>query len=401
MGKAKNLKNRVSSYFSNSHHHDSKTQKLINETNFVEHIIAESEIDAFLLEANLIKKYKPFYNIKMTDDKSYPYIKISKKDIPSVTVVRKTTDQKAYYFGPYPEGSGVRSVLRIIRRIFPFESVENHSKKKCLYNHLKLCPCASALPQNKTDYLKNIKQIKNFLKGKKWAIIKDLVKEQKKYVLIEEFEKASEIQKQINSMMSITSPRFDPNLYTQKPNFYYERIKSELSSLHEILQKYMPGLAKLKRIECYDVSNTQGSSPASSMVVFSNGDSDKSQYRKFKIRSLSTPDDFLMIFQTLTRRLKRTEWQKPDLIVVDGGKGQVVSAFKAMAQNNISIPLIGLAKKEETVVIGNFTKIPVEFTEVRLPKSTPAINLLRRIRDEAHRFALSYHRYLRSKASYH
>ncbi len=387
----------MSSYFLDSRPHDSKTQILISQIAAVAHILVTSEIDAFLLEAALIKKYKPFYNIKMADDKSYPYIKITKSEVPSITVVRKKNDKKAYYFGPYPDGSNVRAILRIIRRIFPFESVENHPKKRCLYSHIGLCPCASIIPENKPQYKKNITKIKKFLKGEKDLVLKGLIKEQHEYIRKEEFEEASNVQKQIDSIISITSERFDPHLYSDRPNFYFERIQNELNSLKTLLTKYIVDLGDLKRIECFDISNISGTNPSASMVVFVMGDSDKSQYRKFKIKSKKTPDDFMMMREVLTRRLKHIDWQTPDLIVVDGGKGQVSSGLKALAENGKKIPLIGLAKKEEIIVVPIKTGASIEFLEVKLAKDTPGINLLRRLRDEAHRFAITYHRHLRSK----
>lgn len=388
----------MSSYFSDSRPHDAKTLKLVADTKSAYFIVVRSEIDAFLLEANLIKKYKPFYNIKMSDDKSYPYIKITKSKIPSVTVVRKKNDKKAYYFGPYPDGSNVRTILRIIRRIFPFESVENHPKKRCLYNHIGLCPCASVIPENRVIYKKNIAKIRSFLDGKKDLVLKDLLKEQKEYVKREEYENASVIQKQIDSIDSITSERFDPHFYSEKPDFYFERIREELNSLKTILLKYIPHISGLARIECYDISNTQGTNATASMVVFTSGDSDKSQYRKFKIKGRPAPDDFRMMAEVISRRFSKDGWQKPDLIVVDGGKGQVGCAIKAMVSQNTSIPVIGLAKREETIVIPVNTGVSIEFLEVKLPQNTPGINLLRRLRDEAHRFAITYHRNLRSKS---
>ena len=398
IGKAKSLKDRVSSYFSDSRPHDAKTLKLIADIKSADFIVVQSEIDAFLLEATLIKKHKPFYNIKMSDDKSYPYIKITKSAVPSVTVVRKKNDKKAYYFGPYPDGSNVKTILRIIRRIFPFESVENHPKKRCLYNHIGLCPCASVIPENKLMYKKNIAKIRSFLDGKKDLVLKDLLKEQKEYIKREEFENASIIQKQIDSINSITSERFDPHFYSEKPDFYFTRINDEIKSLKDILLKYFPEISDLERIECYDISNIQGTNPSASMVVFKHGDSDKSQYRRFKIKSKSTPDDFRMMEEVVNRRFRRDGWENPDLVVVDGGKGQVGSAIKAMVSRNVSVPIIGLAKKEETIVIPINTGRSIEFLEIKLPKSTPGINLLRRLRDEAHRFAITYHRNLRSKS---
>ena len=196
----------------------------------------------------------------------------------------------------------------------------------------------------------------------------------------------------------ITSEHYSPFEYAQKPDFYFDRITQEVQSLIEILHARDPRVTKLGRIECYDISNIQGKQATGSMVVLVNGDVSKKDYRRFKIKTKSTPDDFFMMNEMLTRRLKN-DWPLPDLFVIDGGKGQVSAAIGALRNAGIDIPLIGLAKREEIIVL----PIPMYgnkygFEEIKLPKETPGINMLRRIRDEAHRFALTYHRLLRKKA---
>lgn len=397
VGKAKDLKKRVVSYFSNLPH-DTKTNILISKINSIEHIITSSEIEAFLLEANLIKKYKPEYNIKFADDKSFPYIKIAKKPIPYITIVRKKDDKNATYFGPFPDALGVRIVLKIIRRIFPYQSGKNHLEKKCLYYHLGLCPCVALFPEKRSDYNKTINKIKSFLKGKKDFIIRSLEKERDVKIKKEEFEEASIIQKKIEKINLITSPQYHPFAYEKDHDLYEKRMRLEQKSLQDILIKYFYNLKYLKRIECFDISNISGKQATGSMVVFTNGESDKKEYRRFRIRSKTTPDDFLMMKEMLTRRLKRNDWGKADLIVVDGGKGQVSSILQILEKLNLTIPLIGLAKREEVIIIPNrnFSSDNL-FIEVKLPLTSPALNLLRRIRDEAHRFAITYHRLLRRK----
>lgn len=357
-----------------------------------------SEIEAFLLESSLIKKHRPFFNIKLTDDKSYPLIQITQGDNPSVLITRKRDSSKSEYFGPYTDAGALKQVLKLLRRIFPFQSVKNHPKRKCLYHHLGLCPCIPAQPEMLSEYKRNLRNIKRFLEGKKEDVIKKLIQEQKEYVKQEEFEKAQEIQEKIERIHLITSPTYDPFYYMDKPDFYFERIEKEVLSLKKILETYYPDIKTPSRIECYDISNIQGKQATGSMVVFTNGDKDSSQYRKFKIRSKDTPDDFHMMQEMLTRRLKRSDWTWPDLWVIDGGKGQVGAALKALANTGNKIPLIGLAKREEIIVVP-LKKIGggIEFDEVKLHHSTPGINLLRRIRDEAHRFAITYHRLLRKK----
>lgn len=396
VGKAKDLKKRVSSYFSQKKL-DTKTIKLVSLVKNIEHIRVNSEIEAFLLEASMIKKYKPFYNIKLIDDKSYPMVEITSDANPAVTITRKKTNQKSLYYGPYSDATALKTVLKLIRKIFPYQSVKNHPKRKCLYYHLGLCPCVMANPENITDYTKNLKNIGKFLDGKKDDVIKMLLLEQKELVKAEEFESAQIVQNRIERIHLITSDTYSPFQYMDKPDFYFERIEKEVNSLEEILKPYYSELGGLKRIECYDISNFQGKQATGSMVVFENGDKSSKEYRRFKIRSKDTPDDFHMMKEMLSRRLDN-DWPIPNLLVIDGGKGQVGSAMKALANIGKRLPVIGLAKREEIIVVPIKTQSGIEFVEIKLAHSTPGINLLRRIRDEAHRFAITYHKLLRSKA---
>ncbi len=396
VGKAKDLKKRVSSYFSNKAL-DAKTIKLVNAVRNIATIQVSSEIEAFLLESSLIKKHKPFYNIKLIDDKSYPMVEITSGDNPSVTITRKKTNNNSKYFGPYSDATALKTVLKLMRRIFPYQSVKNHPKRKCLYYHLHLCPCVLSNPEKMQEYKKNLKNIKRFLEGKKDEVIKHLVTERDEYSKGEEYEKASEIQQKIERIELITSTTYDPFHYMDKPDFYFERIEKEVTSLKEILKDYYPNLGNLERVECYDISNFSGKQATGSMVVFLNGDKAAKEYRRFKIRTKDTPDDFHMMREMLSRRLDN-EWPVPQLLVIDGGKGQVGAALKALANMGKRIPVVGLAKREEVIVIPLKKPGGIEFVEIKLPHSTPGINLLRRIRDEAHRFAITYHRLLRKKA---
>ena len=401
VGKAKDLKKRVSSYFSKSNPHDFKTMKLVSEIASLQYIQVASEIEAFLLEPVLIRKYRPFYNIQFQDDKYFPYIKIgpsTKARIPYVAPTRKKDEKDSLYFGPYPSAGNVKTVLKILRKIFPFQTTKNHGKRQCLYYHLKMCPCIPAHPENLPQYIKNIRYISQFLKGKKEQVIKLLLTEQKIYVEQEEFEKAAEIQKKIDKINYITSDSYHPFEYEEKPDHYFDRIQTEMLSLKNILNANGFSIEKLNLIECYDISNFQGKQATGSLVTFENGDANPSKYKRFKIRTKSTPDDFTMMKEVLGRRLKHPEWDMPDLFVIDGGKGQVSSAVKVLVELGVTAPIIGLAKREEIIVIPVVTVDGLEFTEVKIPNSTPGINLLRRIRDEAHRFVITYHRLLRKKA---
>lgn len=399
VGKAKDLKKRVSSYFIKGAH-DAKTTHLVSEVKSVAHIIVSSELEAFLLEAELIKKNLPYYNVKMADDKSYPYIIVAENDSAYVAVTRKKSIKKALYFGPYPDSKSVQIVLKLLRRIFPYQSVKNHPKRKCLYFHLGLCPCIPAVPSNLPTYRRNIKKLTRFLSGDYRHVLDDLQKEQKEYIKREEFEEAGRIQKQIDAIQVITQETYDPFHYLEKPLLQIEREEKENKNLLEVLQEEGMPLEKLHRIECYDISNIQGTSATGSMVTFINGEAVRGEYKRFQIKGLSTPNDFKMHQEMMKRRLSHPEWGTPDLIIIDGGKGQVTSVMQILVEKGMSIPIIGLAKRFETIVIPQKQAGRMEFVEVRLPLATPAVNLVRRIRDEAHRFAITYHRLLRSKRTF-
>ncbi len=409
VGKAKDLKSRVSSYFANPALLIGKTKVLVEQVKKIKITIVESELEALLLEAFYIKKYKPKYNIRLADDKSYILIRITiKDDYPKVLLARKMDDKNSVYFGPYPSAGSVRNVLKTIRRIFPYQSVLNHAKRICLYHHLGLCPCPPVFdsPELKKEYRKNIRGIVRMLEGESKNIMKELEKERDLQSKTENFEEALKTQKKINALGIITTPFRQAFEYDVNPNLRSDIRQQELDELMNVLNSNGFALKKLERIECYDISNIQGTNATGSMVVLTNGEIDKSQYRKFKIRKDGKPNDFAMMKEMLKRRFNHDEWNSPDLIVVDGGKGQVSAALEALSQKGISIPLIGLAKREETIVIPNSTVIARNemtkqsqdnnFTEVLIPKNTPALQLIMRIRDEAHRFAITYHKKLRS-----
>lgn len=393
VGKAKNLHSRVSSYFVNKASLQPKTAVLVSQIKKIDYILVESEIESLLLEANYIKKYIPKYNIKLADDKNYPLIRITvKNEFPAVLIARTMQDATSVYFGPFPSSTSVKMVLRTMRRIFPYHSVLNHPKKTCLYYHLGLCPCIPAFPnpEEKLNYKKTIKHIVDFLEGNTKKIIKDLESERDEMSKQEKFERAQAIQKQIEAIKYVTHPFHKPAEYVVNPNLREDLREAEMNELVRILRSNNVPITKANRIECYDISNTSGTNPVASMVVFTNGEKDSSQYRKFKMHTKG-PNDFAMMQEVLTRRLNHTEWERPDLIIVDGGKGQISSAYEILS--GTEIPLVGLAKREETI-------ITPEFVEILLPRRTPALQLVQRLRDEAHRFAITFHRKLRSKNTF-
>jgi excinuclease ABC subunit C len=415
VGKAKNLKSRVSSYFGSSAGLGIKTAQLVTHIAFIQITQVDSELEALLLEAFYIKKFAPKYNIRLTDNKSYPLIRITVKDTyPAVLTARQVDDPKSVYFGPFPSASTVRMVLRVLRRIFPYHSTTNHPKHACLYHHLGLCPCLPAYDtqENRAAYKKNIKRIIRILEGEVRSLIKELETERDSASKSEEFENALILQKQIDALSYITQPFHSPVDYHVNPNLREDLRLSEMQELQTILQKAGYTTMPLpEKIECYDISHFQGKLTVASMVVFMHGEKDGSLYRKYKIQHEKTPDDFMSMREVLTRRLKHTEWEYPDLFIVDGGKGQVSSALEVFNEKGITIPLIGLAKREEHIVvplrhpridskqvIEGKGKKDEAFLEIALSKRAKASLLVQRIRDEAHRFAITYHRLLRSKA---
>ncbi|MEX2007794.1 MAG: GIY-YIG nuclease family protein [Candidatus Levyibacteriota bacterium] len=394
IGKAKNLKNRVSSYFQNSADLGEKTRQLVDKVKKIRIIKTQSEIESFLLEADLIQRHKPFYNIRFTDGKSYPLIRITVKEkYPAVLLSRREDDKKSVYFGRYPSSSSVHSVLKTVRRIFPYQSVANHAKKRCLYSHLGLCPCPPLFTtkEEAREYRKNILRIAQFLKGNTRKVLRLLEKDRNQYSKKDEFEKAAQLQKKITAIEYITSPAYKPFDYEVNPNLEEDLRKKEMDSLIEILRERGVSVKNVNRVECYDISNISGKLATGSMIVFENGAKNTSQYRRFKIRRTKGPNDFAMLQEVLHRRFKKEGWTMPNLIVIDGGKGQVSAALSALKDSNINVPIIGLAKRVETI-------ITADSQEILLPRRSDALKLVMKLRDEAHRFAVTYHKKLRSKS---
>ena len=396
VGKAKNLKKRVANYFINNSTLLDKTKILISKTSKIKAISTHNEIEALLLEANYIKKYKPIFNSRLTDGKAYPLIKITIKDkYPKILVSRRTEEKKNnLYFGPYPNAGAMRLVLKTIRKIFPYQSVKNHQKKVCLYYHLRLCPCPMIFdsPELKKEYGENIKRIITFLRGGTKKVLRDLENKRNSASKSEEYEKANAYQEKINSILIITSPAYPSFDFQINPNLREDIKNEELLALKKELENTESQVSSLGRIESFDISNISGKFATGSMAVFVDGEKEIPLYRKFKIRfTKEKPNDFAMISEVVSRRLNHSEWPFADLIIIDGGKGQVSSVQKVLKRKNFKIALIGISKKEETIITS-------DFKEIKLAKNSKALHLVMRARDEAHRFAISYHRNLRSKS---
>ncbi|OGY09104.1 MAG: hypothetical protein A2782_00075 [Candidatus Blackburnbacteria bacterium RIFCSPHIGHO2_01_FULL_43_15b] len=409
VGKSINVRERV---YSHLHAHGTKSQEIVQDASAVSSIPVLSELEALLLEAELIKKYLPRYNSSAKDDKHPLYIKITKEEFPKVTVARRE-EGAGRYFGPFPSSSTVKAVLRQTRRVFPYCSQRRLGKRGCFYSHLGLCnPCPNLVKSEpeKSEYRANIKRIIALLSGKTKRLEKQLLGEMTAASLREDFEAAARIRDQLRQISYITKPYEKPKAYLENPNLVSDIREEELRTLQDILSTYHPSLGTIHRIECYDVAHTGGKNTTCSMVTFINGEPEKNYYRRFRIQKVKRADDYGALKEALSRRLKHLEdWGKPDLIVVDGGKGQVSASLEAVNQASslggvprppgrwdryatFGIPVIGLAKREEELVI------PTReggFNVIALGKGSPTTKLLQRMRDEAHRFARAYHFKLR------
>ena len=518
VGKAKNLKRRVKSYFNRSQK-STKTIALVSKIERLEYIITDTEVEAFILEDQLIKKYKPKYNILLKDDKKYPYFLITNEDFPRILVVRKKNlnPDKGHFFGPYTDIRAMYSTLDFIKKIFPLKQCKQPKFKSrpCLYYDIVKClaPCQNKISSD--EYKKLVYQAELFLTGKQGELLQQLMEQIQKYSDSEQFEKAAklrdsyfDLQKTLEKQKVVyESTRLNEDIIsilqdggifaivilmiregrlidkksftykveeTEKSEFfatffkeYYSMLKldfpdkiisSELESVGEkalyeewleiiskkkvkisygktqagkkmqeladknakdVLEKakiqslvelandfnevgaYLSEKLKLKnfpyKIECYDISHIQGTNTVASGICFINGVPKKSLYKRYKVKSTEgKPDDFQSMKEVLTRRFKRLGeegWEKPDLIIIDGGKGQLSSVMQIVNELGISgIDIVSLAKREEEIFLPN------KSTSIMLPRGSSALFLIQRIRDEAHRFAITYHRNLRSKA---
>lgn len=520
VGKAKNLKRRVYSYF-HKQHESPKTNILVSQIEKLEYIITDSEVEALILESHLIKQHKPKYNILLKDDKKYPYFLITDEDFPRIQVVRKKNlnPDKGRFYGPYTDVGAMYATLDFLKRLFPLKQCKTpkFTNRPCLYYHIGKClaPCQGKVTPE--EYKKLIQQVELFLSGKQSELLKQIQVQMQKYAETEQFEKAAkmrdsylDLQKTLerqkvvyentklnediiaviyeDGILAIVIMMVREGRLIDKKDFtyfvdnvdkteyfetffrdYYTNLKLEFpdriiskdleevgekelyqdwlkilsgkkvaisygkgkfKELYELALKNATNLlenAKLKkmaqirddfnevgsylaeklqltnfpnRIECYDISHIQGTNTVASMVVFQNGLPKKTAYRKFKIKSTEgKPDDFLSMKEVLSRRLSRLgepKWEKPDLIIIDGGKGQLSSVMQIVEEMRIKIgkggiDFVSLAKREEEVFLPN------QSDSILLPRDSNALYLIQRIRDEAHRFAITFHRDLRSK----
>ncbi len=454
VGKAKSLASRAGQYFQKNLR-DGKTKQLVENTANLETIEVFSELEALILEAELIKKFRPKYNINLKDDKSYLYIVIRSEGAFKKVLTARRNDvlPKDRAFGPFPDSQTAKYIVRAMRRIFPFRDCSEAKFGKyqklaspCLFGHIKLCPAPCVNLQANQSYAQNIARLSQFLQGKQKHIADALRKKMSQYAKHQQYEQAQEVHQILKRIDYIQQNFRAPREFMENPYLVDDISETALNQLVDTLLglKNPP-----KRIECYDVANISGKDAAVSMVVALAGRLEKREYKKFKIKLKDTPDDLFMLREALTRRFLHevrenlVSWGLPDLVMVDGGKGQVSVAEDVLNQLGLAIPVIGLAKKEELVVYrsertfdgigdpnldqpeqsdksidglkGNSPKQPKngknaffgnyqetvatagEFEELRLDKSSEALKLLQRLRDESHRFARVYHHYLRTK----
>ena len=505
VGKSKKLKNRVRSYFTGAN--DQKTQRLVQEIVDFEYVVTSSEIEALILEMNLIKKYDPRYNVLLKDDKSYPYLKVTNERHPRLIITRKVMRDKGKYFGPYTNVLAARETKKLLDRIYPLRKCNNKPGQYCLYYHLGQCLACADTPPSEEEYQAIVKDVVSFLNGDHQAIRKQL--QEKMQIASDElnFERAKELRDQIQHIdvimerqTMILSDRIDRDIFNYSYNkgwmcvqvffirqgklierdvsifpfyndaeetfvtfigrFYLHHnhirpkevlvpapvdykllsqllevdvtipyrgkrkdllelagknakiaLEEKFSLIERDEERTIKAIERLGkklniqtpiRIEAFDNSNIQGTDPVSAMVVFIDGKPDKKEYRKYKIRSVEGPDDYETMREVIRRRYTRVLKENlplPDLIIVDGGKGQMSAALSVLEDElGLDIPLCGLAKDERHKTSELLYGDPP--TVIDLDRKSQEFYLIQRIQDEVHRFAITFHRQLRGKSAF-
>lgn len=419
IGKAAVLKNRVRSYFQKGSK-DPKTTQLVTEIADLDWITVSSEVEALFLESEFIKRYRPKFNIDWKDEKNFTYIRITTgQEFPVVSYVRRPMDDKATYFGPFTSVDAMKRAMKRLRKVFPYVTHERWPERACLQYHLGLCPGPEAGGISATQYRRNIRHLMLYLKGQKDKLLKQLEREMATAARRQDYEGAARARDQLRDLQALGKQM----IFGDKEAFDLSRDQA-LVGLAERLN--LPSAPR--RIEAYDISHISGSDNVASMIVFTDGVPNRDEYRRFKMR-LKGNDDFAHMREVIRRRFASGRegegWAKPDLILIDGGRGQLASALAVMDAEGITIPAIGLAKREEEI-IRRLSDIPNlslrasdsgsgnpddeivlspasrndnmgQFEVILLPRESHVLQLLQRVRDEAHRFAVTYHALLRGK----
>lgn len=399
MGKAAVLKNRVRQYFQANRDIDAKTRALVAEIEDTDWIETDSEIDALFLESEMVKRYMPRYNILLRDDKSQLYVRIDiKSEWPHVSFTRNPADDKARYIGPFYNGHALKKALRYLRKVFPYYTKPPGTHRVDFDVHLGLSPRSDMTSQ---EYKSSLKKLIRYIEGDKLTITRELERDMNRAARQQQFEIAAELRNRLGYLREL-----------QRRIMFGDKEFLDISkdrALDDL--RLLLGLASIPaRVEGYDISHMSGTNVVASMVVFTNGVSDRTEYRKFKMHKEQN-NDFANMFETLSRRFSeknRSRWKLPDICLIDGGKGQLDSAIAARDQAGLTIPMIGLAKQHEEIVVhlersrvrldhkvlerlDGHTMTSDKFTLISLPHSSHIVKLLQRIRDESHRFAVTYH----------
>lgn len=417
IGKARNLKNRVSQYFQTGRDRSVKIRMMVSHIAYFEYILTETENDALLLENRLIKKYMPRYNTMLKDGKTYPYIKLTVgEDFPRLIKVRNVHRDKHKYYGPYPHAVIVNEIIDLLNAAYHLRTCNRKlpedigKARPCLNHHIQRCdaPCDGLI--TKEEYADRVTQVRKYLNGDSAEIIQYLKERMEDAASRMEYERAGEWKELMNAARKIKtelSRRKDWKILEQNE----EKIRSEevqtkgaVEELSQIL-----GIPYAERMESYDISNTSGSESVGSMVVYVDGRPKKSDYRKFRIRTVEGPDDYASMAEVLRRRLSHTGDggsfdTMPDLILIDGGKGQVNAVLEVIGELAAEgreyltkIPVCGMVKDDRHRTRG----MMYHSEEYIMDRSSEAFKLLTRIQDETHRFAIEYHRKLHTKGQIH
>ncbi|MDD5145554.1 MAG: GIY-YIG nuclease family protein [Candidatus Pacebacteria bacterium] len=397
IGKAANLKERVKNHFFQPNFWD---KQFIDKVNKIGYFKTNSEIEALILEANLIKKYQPKYNIVWKDDKNYFFVGKTQEPFPQIFITHQPKlNSKSYilyskFAGPFVDGKSLKETLKILRKVFPYRSCRFLPKRPCLWYHLDRCPAPCTLRSKILEVPKISEKLENeakrnaaslfgILSGKESRVKEKLKREMKGASRSKDFEKAAKIRDKILAFEKVLSNSkiFNGGEIISQDNW---------QKTQNILQKILKTGRKINRIEAYDISNIQGKEATGSMVNFFAGKPDKNFYRRFRIKISGKPNDIAMIKEILFRRLNHSEWLYPDLILIDGGKAQLNAAQITIRSKQLTIPVIAIAKRQNELYIEGRERPLLLKT---LPREI--FNLILQLRDEAHRFAISYHKKLR------
>ncbi len=380
VGKAESLRKRVSSYFQASRRHPDRIESLVSQIADISHLPTATNAEALLYENGLIKQLSPKYNVALRDDKSYPMLKITLKErFPRLMITREKKEDGSIYYGPYTNAKLLKEALKILQKLFPLRTCNKMPKRKCLEFDMALClgPCEGRVGEERYGAI--IKELRLFLEGRHSDLLKLLTERMKQLSKDEKFEEAAECRNRLEALSSVNT----------------DRVKYGPANEAVELKSILGIKGNLEVIEAFDVSNIMGDEAVGSMIYFRKGKPDKNEYRKFKIKTVSGMDDYSMMREIGRRRYKRSVEEKkilPDLIVIDGGRGHLSVALDELKKLGLDdVPVIGIAKEFERIYVKD-KKDPI-----LLPKESKALHLLERVRDEAHRFAISYHKKLMSK----